>query len=182
MKILVIADFERFSWGSEVQDADLLLSCGDVPEEVILQAAEDTGCERVFAVKGNHDKRAGFPDPIVDVHLSMEEFRDVKIGGFNGCLRYKPRGHFLYEESEVKRLMRAMPAVDIFIAHNSPRGIHDRNDGVHEGFKAFNKYIEDHIPSLLIHGHQHVSTESRLGDTRVIGVYGHQLLDWDPDD
>ena len=178
MEILVLADFERFSWDGEVQDADLLLSCGDVPEQVILKAAEDTGCQNVFAVKGNHDRSADFSDPITDVHMSVEDFGGVKIGGFNGCMRYKPRGHFLYEELEVEQLMRALPAVDIFLAHNSPRGIHDREDGVHEGFAAFNNYIEQHEPSLFIHGHQHISTETQVGDTRVIAVYGHQFLEW----
>lgn len=181
MEILVLADFERFSWDGDVQDADLLLSCGDVPEDVILQAVEDTGCEQVFAVKGNHDKSGDFADPIVDLHMSVEEFRGVKFGGFNGCWKYKPRGHFLYEESEVQQLVRALPSVDIFLAHNSPRGIHDREDGVHQGFQAFNVYIEKHKPSLFIHGHQHISTETKAGPTRVVAVYGHQLLDWEPE-
>jgi hypothetical protein len=32
-------------------------------------------------------------------------------------------------------------------------------------------------PRILIHGHQHVNWESELGDTRVIGVYGHRTIE-----
>ena len=42
----------------------MLLSCGDVSDRVILEAAEANACKIVFAVKGNHDANA----PILDLH------------------------------------------------------------------------------------------------------------------
>lgn len=180
MRILILADQDAMRDRGQTGPADLVLSCGDVPDPAILEAAEASGCEQVFAVKGNHDAGGGFPDPIVDVHMSVREFRGVKVGGFNGCWKYKPRGHFLYEEAEVEQLMRVMPAVDVFVAHNSPRGVHDREDGVHLGFSAFNDYIEEHRPALFVHGHQHTSAETQVADTRVIGVVGRRLLEWEP--
>jgi hypothetical protein len=30
---------------------------------------------------------------------------------------------------------------------------------------------------LLIHGHQHADRETQVGATRVVGVYGHRLID-----
>jgi hypothetical protein len=64
--------------------------------------------------------------------------------------------------------------VDIFFSHNSPRGIHDQEDEVHYGFDGLKTYVLQRKPRILIHGHQHVNEESKLGDTRIIGVYGRQ--------
>ena len=65
--------------------------------------------------------------------------------------------------------MASFPPVDVFVAHNSPRH-------VHFGFEAFVRYIERVQPRWFIQGHQHVGRESRIGDTRVIGVYGQKWL------
>ena len=74
-------------------------------------------------------------------------------------------------------LLEGFPAVDVFIAHNSPRGVHETDPDVHQGFQALRDYLVTHSPKLLVHGHQHVNRETRIGDTRVIGVYGHALID-----
>ena len=67
----------------------------------------------------------------------MDWFRGPLGGGFQDSWRYKPRGHYLYEQSEVEYLLTSFPPVDVFVAHNSPRYIHDRDDNVHFGFEAF---------------------------------------------
>ena len=38
------------------------------------------------------------------------------------------------------------------------------------------RYIERARPRLFIHGHQHIDRETKLADTRVIGVYGQRRL------
>ena len=63
------------------------------------------------------------------------------------------------------------------VSHNSPRGIHDRNDDVHYGFDALNSYIARANPRFIIHGHQHVNRETETGATRVIGVFGFRIID-----
>ena len=73
--------------------------------------------------------------------------------------------------------MSAFPPVDILISHNSPRGIHDRNDGIHEGFDGLTNYILEHKPKFLFHGHQHYEQESLMEGTRVICVYGSKLME-----
>jgi Icc-related predicted phosphoesterase len=177
MRLLVLADIDDLHWRGGSGAADALLSCGDVADQVILAAAEAYGCHRIFAVKGNHDRATPFPSPIADVHLTVEQLGSLSIAGFNGCWRYKPRGHFLYDQDEVARHLEHMPPVDIFLAHNSPRGIHDREDDVHLGFEAFNDYIARTQPPLFIHGHQHTNAETRVGSTRVIGVHGHRVIE-----
>ena len=177
MKILAIADIDDLYCTNGPGRADILLSCGDVCDQVILDAAEACGAGKVFAIKGNHDRDVPFADPIIALHLNVVEHDGLTFGGLNGCWKYKSHGPFLYEQSEVDQMLETLSAVDVLICHNSPRGIHDRDDKVHFGFDALNTYIERCQPKMLIHGHQHVNTETQVGGTRVIGVYGNRLID-----
>ncbi len=177
MKLLVIADSDDFTWQGEARDADAIISCGDVVDQLILSAEATCKCRAVFAVKGNHDSAGPFPAPIIDLHLRIQEFNGVRFGGLNGSWKYKSRGHFLYEQSEVTAFLRSYPAVDVFVSHNSPRSLHDRDDDVHLGFDGLLEYIHRHRPRLLIHGHQHVNRETVVGSTRVIGVHGYRMIE-----
>jgi len=100
MRILAITDIDDLRWQFGAGHADLLLSLGDVSDPLILEAAEAYSCEQIFAVKGNHDLKVPFPSPIVDLHLRVEEYGGLLFGGFNGSWRYKPKGHFLYDQWE----------------------------------------------------------------------------------
>ena len=180
MKVLVLADIDDLRWKGGAGAADAVLSCGDVADSVILGAAEAWGCAHIFAVKGNHDGAAPFPAPIVDVHLRVRALGGLTLGGFHGAWKYKPRGHFLYEQDDVARLLAGMPPVDVFLAHNSPRGIHDKDDLVHVGFDAFHDYIRRARPRLLLHGHHHRAVESLVEGTRILGVHGHTVVELGP--
>ncbi len=173
---IILADYEDIEWDGGTGQADVLISCGDVPDAVILEAAEAHGCRRILAVKGNHDLPTPFPPPIEDIHLNVVEIDGVRFGGLQGAWRYKPRGHFLYSQEEASRFLAAFPHVDVLVCHNSPAGVHDRNDGVHYGFKGITTYIEMEKPMLVVHGHQHVNAETVIGQTTVVGVHGHRLL------
>ncbi|MBN1489906.1 MAG: metallophosphoesterase family protein [Phycisphaerae bacterium] len=176
MRILILADIDDFHWKHGPGQADMVLSCGDVADAVILEAAEAHGCQAIFAVKGNHDSNAAFPAPIADLHLQTRQHGGLMLGGLNGSWRYKPRGHFLYDQSEVEAFLNAFPPVDLFLSHNSPRGVHDKKDEVHYGFDGLTSYIARAKPRMVIHGHQHVDTETEVHDTRVVGVYGHRMI------
>ena len=156
MKLLLLSDIDDLHWKHGLGQADVLLSCGDVSDQVILEAAESHGCSAIFAVKGNHDTHAPFPEPIVDLHLHNLKHAGHTLGGLNGSWKYKPRGHFLYDQQEVGLFLDSFPPVDVFLTHNSPRGIHDREDGVHCGFDGLRSYILRAGPGIVIHGHQHV--------------------------
>jgi len=105
MRILALADIDATRWKWETGAADVVVSCGDVPPELMLEAAEAYNCGRILAVKGNHDSAAPFPERITDLHLRRAN------------------------------------------------------------------------PKILIHGHQHVSKETEVEGTRVIGVCGHRIVD-----
>lgn len=176
MNLLLLADDESCERGIGDEPADVVVACGDIPDAMITRVAAKAGASHVLAVKGNHDSSGSFVSSIVDLHLREYALNGIRFGGFAGAWRYKPRGNYLFDQEEVTRLMAEFPPVDVFIAHNSPRAIHDRDDDVHLGFDAFVHYIERAKPRLFIHGHQHVNRETRLKDTTVIGVYGFRRL------
>jgi len=179
MKALIIADDEYFIKRLPPDcQADVLISLGDMTDAVILAAAEKCQCREILAVKGNHDSSGPFPAPIHDLHLNIFTFGGLTFGGFCGSWKYKPKGHHLFEQHEVEALMADFPPVDVFIAHNSPRGIHDRDDEVHIGFVAFTNYLTSAKPKYFIHGHMHHEVETTVGSTCVIGTFGHRFLEF----
>lgn len=176
MTLLVIADDETLLSSLPDVPCDTLVSCGDLSDETILRAAARCRCRNILAVKGNHDSSAQFPSPIVDLHLREHTVGGITFGGFCGAWKYKPKGNFLFDQAEVETKLSAFPRVDIFVAHNSPRMIHDREDDVHLGFSAFNTYIDRIHPRWFFHGHQHNNAQSTCGVTRIVGTYGHKFI------
>ena len=176
MNLLIIADDEYVA--REIPDcpADILISLGDLADNTILDISEKCGCHLILAVKGNHDSSGAFRAPIRDAHLTTFTFHGKTFGGFCGSWKYKLRGNYLFEQSEVEKHLSTFPRVDVFLAHNSPRQIHDREDEVHVGFLAFNNYIARTRPKFFLHGHQHENRETLAGTTRVIGTFGHRFL------
>jgi Icc-related predicted phosphoesterase len=154
-----------------------MLALGDVSDSLILEAAEAYGAPPVFGVRGNHDVVTAFPEGITDLHLRTVEFGGLKFGGFNGSWKYKPRGHYLYQQDEATALLKDFPRVDVFVSHNSPRHIHDKEDETHFGFEALAAYVAEKRPRLFFHGHQHINQETMVGVTQVIGVYGHRIFE-----
>ena len=178
MPALIIADTEFPLADVPTTSFDVLLSCGDLPDGFILRVAAHCSCKGIFAVRGNHDTAAPFPAPILDLHLRARQFGGMSFAGFAGCVRYKPRGHYLYEQEEVESSLASFPAVDVFVTHNSPLGIHDDpHDEAHEGFRAFGGYVERCRPRFLLHGHQHTNRQTLAGRSWVVGVYGWRSLD-----
>jgi predicted phosphodiesterase len=178
MRILILADNDAFTWTGPSQPVDLVVSCGDVYDPLILTAAKACSAAQILAVKGNHDLPSVFPVPITDLHLQVVTLPNgMRVGGFNGSWKYKPRGNYLYSQDEAAALIGQLPPVDILISHNSPAGVHERDTDVHQGFVALTDYIGRHSPRLLIHGHQHVSRETVVGGTRIVGVYGSMVVE-----
>jgi Icc-related predicted phosphoesterase len=173
---MIIADDDSVAALVPDVRVDLLVACGDLADVSIARAASRCKPRSIFAVKGNHDSNAPFPSPIGDLHLQTRTFEGLTFGGFAGSWKYKPRGHHLFEQSEVEAALMDFPRADILVTHNSPRLVHERDDDVHIGFTALNSYIAKQQPRYLLHGHQHVNQETLVGSTRVIGTYGFRQL------
>ena len=71
MTILIIADDEGVLDTVPEKKCDVLVSCGDLPDEVILKVAQRVRCSRILAVKGNHDSSGAFDERITDLHLQL---------------------------------------------------------------------------------------------------------------
>ena len=73
-------------------------------------------------------------------------------------------------------------SVDIILTHAPPRGIHDRDDPCHRGFKSFLWLMRKFRPRWLVHGHIHLYDladvrVSEYGETTVINAFGHWILE-----
>lgn len=176
MNVLVIADDELVKGQVPESPADILIACGDLSDDAILEVARQCACRTILAVKGNHDSGGKFPEPIVDLHLRTVEIGGVSFGGFGGSWKYKARGHHLFEQDEVEVALASFPRVDVFVSHNSPRLVHDREDGIHIGFVALSNYIARNRPRYLLHGHQHINEETAIEATQVVGTYGFRRM------
>jgi uncharacterized protein len=177
IRAIVIADDDGLVGQCPAESADLLISLGDLWDKTIEKACRRHEWKKVYGIKGNHDSNAPFPSFVTPLHCSTDTFCGLSFGGFDGSWKYKPRGHFLFEQDEVRNMLRNFPRVDVFVAHNSPAGVHERDLDVHQGFNAFMEYLLKHQPKFFIHGHQHVNRVTMIGDTQVIGVFGENLIE-----
>ncbi|MEA3505884.1 MAG: hypothetical protein U9R36_00075, partial [Elusimicrobiota bacterium] len=130
----------------------------------------------IIGIHGNKDN-PGFPEYVTDVHLKPQKFGGVVFGGCQGAWPYKPIGHFLYSEEEIKEILAFLPRVDVFLTHNPPKGETEIDDMVHNGFKSFNDYIKKHSPAYHLHGHVHKNKEFKIENTKVISVFGMKELE-----
>ena len=177
MRALAIADDDSLIGHLDPGPIDLLLCLGDLWDASLEKAYWKYAPKKAFGVKGNHDSDAAFPHFITPLHYTIERHAGLIFGGFNGSWRYKPRGHHMFDQEDVSRMLRSFPRVDGFIAHNSPAGIHERDDHIHQGFGGFLNYIETARPRYFLHGHQHLRETTVIGDTRIIGVFGEEVIE-----
>ena len=181
LKVVLISDDILQVGSLDIQEADLLISLGDLMDQTIFRAIEVYQPLHVLAVRGNHDEAQPFPAPIQDLHLQVTEINGLLFGGFQGCWKYKEGGCYLYTQQQASKLLDRFPPVDVFLAHNSPWDVHERDKDIHQGFEAFRNYIERVQPRYFFHGHQHVNETTVMGKTQVVGVYGETELDLDID-
>jgi len=179
MKTILISDDDLLVGKLEIEDCDLLICLGDLWDQTLARAATLYKPKHALGLRGNHDRPGPFPPPFQDLHLNVVELEGISFGGFCGSWKYKPVGHHLYEQEEVSMMLEGFPSVDVFVAHNSPRGVHEQDDDVHQGFVAFGDYIERVQPRYFLHGHQHVDRVTTIGTTKVVGVYGEMVLKLD---
>jgi Icc-related predicted phosphoesterase len=120
----------------------------------------------------------------------------VLIAGLGGCRRYnKGENQFTDAQMFVQVLWMAPRLIwnrirhgrylDILLTHAPPRGMNDRPDPTHMGFKAFVWFMNHFRPTFLLHGHVHLydinaSRTIRYRQTSIINVYDHYVLDFTP--
>jgi hypothetical protein len=200
LKILSLSDKQLdFIYNAQVKerfgDVDLILGCGDLTY-YYLEFVVSMLDVPLYFVRGNHSNQVEYtmvgpkikPEGGTNLHRRVINHQGLIMAGVEGSLRYR-EGPFQYSQTEMwLHVVRLLPrlltnrvsrgrALDIFVSHAPPWGIHDQPDLPHQGIKAFRWLIETCKPSYHFHGHIHVyrqdvQTVTRHGSTMVINTYG----------
>lgn len=174
--VVIADDDDRVGFLEPEHDVDFLICLGDLYDVSIKKAIDVYAPEYVLAVHGNHDFDKPFPQPCITLHNQIIELMGIRFGGFSGSLKYKTRGFHMFDQVDVEQAMSEFNEVDIFIAHNSPYGYHERDQDKHKGFTGFLNYIDRTQPRYFLHGHQHNNKCSLRNTTLIQGVYGERLI------
>lgn len=174
---------------------DLILSCGDLPSAYLTFLVTVFNVP-LFYVRGNHDRSYELKPPqgCVDIHGKVGVHKGVRILGMQGSHWYNG-GPLQYTQRQMTlTALKARPAIwwnkgiDIVISHSPPKGIHDRKDPCHRGFRCFENLIHRYAPDFFLHGHIHACFKNRddretdVESTRVINTYGYYIFDYKRDD
>lgn len=187
--------------GGHFQDVELILGCGDMPYTYLEYIVTMLNVP-LYYVPGNHDPQDDVLDKRsraeggLNLDLKTDLHKKLLVGGFGGCIRYRPDGVNQYTQSQAYlRAYQMLPqllinrikygrALDILISHSPPYGIHDDiNDPAHHGLEALNWLIRIAKPRYHIHGHTHFyrnnleTQETMVGSTKVINVYPYKILE-----
>jgi Icc-related predicted phosphoesterase len=198
---------ERFA------DTDLILCAGDLPLDYLDFIVSSLN-KPLFFVFGNHhieDMKYLEGDPNsftlegidtqrqfwTSIHIGSKIVREegLIIAGLGGSMRYN-RGPNQFSDFQMYlEIIKLIPRLvchklfygrflDILLTHAPPRGIHDRSDKCHWGFRAFLWFMKTFRPKYLIHGHIHLYDLSdvrttRWEETTVVNAYGHCIINTD---
>jgi len=170
---------------------DLVIGCGDLPADYLDALSTIYAAPLVF-VRGNHDPpgRQGDYLPAAEIDGRVVRERGLLIAGLEGSIRYSDGAH-QYTERQMLAKVRALRLrlrlrhPDILITHGPPAGVNEGTDAPHRGLKAIRRAVEWMRPRLLLHGHVHpygreIIREGQIGETRVINVVGHRLIELAP--
>jgi len=167
---------------------DLLIGCGDLPADYLDTLATLYGAPLVF-VRGNHDppgRQGNYPED-AEIHGRLVTEKGLVVAGLEGSIRYSDGPH-QYTERQMMAKVVALRVrlgrrhLDVLITHGPPAGVNEGTDAPHRGLRAVRRAVEWMHPRLLLHGHVHpygrdIAREAQLGETRVINVVGHRIVD-----
>ena len=170
---------------------DLVIGCGDLPADYLDALATLYAAPLVF-VRGNHDppgRQGDYPQE-AEIDGRVVKERGLLIAGLEGSIRYSDGAHQYTERQMMAkawalRLRLRLRHPDILITHGPPAGVNEGTDAPHRGLNAVRRAVEWMRPRLLLHGHVHpygreIIREGQLGETRVINVVGHRLIELAP--
>ena len=191
-KILCVSDIDILSnmniesMKNKFKDVDFIISAGDVSNRYIDFLVSTLDKDLIY-VNGNHIYHTDHPITFAkNIDGKFLKFKGLRILGLDGCKVYSFKEHQYTEFSMTckifKNIFHLLRGVDVVVTHASPKGIHDKKERVHEGFKIYNKVIKWFKPKLWIHGHVHLHNylelqETRVEQTKIVNVFGYKVLE-----
>jgi len=183
MKILALADKSpglRLDYFIAENHIDLVITLGDLIREDLL-TLENVAIPKI-GVYGNHDSGNYMPEfGILNLHMATWDFRGLKFGGFEGCVRYKENPDaIMYSQSQASAMFANFPPVDVFLAHCPPRGINDEEEIAHQGWDGLRAYLERTPPRVLFHGHTYPTAENLVREfngCRIEYVFKYKVVE-----
>jgi len=197
---------ERFA------DVDLILSAGDLPLDYLDFIVSCLNKPLLFVFGNHHIEDLKHYKRIADLQLIQEE-RDylgcgavhlgskVKIegkfifAGLGGSMRYNNGANQFTDFEMFFEIAKIIPRLlwnrlfhgrflDILLTHAPPKGIHDKNDKCHWGFKTYLWFMKVFKPKYLVHGHIHLYDLcdvrcTKWKDTMVVNAYSHFIINLD---
>ena len=195
MKLLLVADKESpYYWDyfqpGRLDDIDLILSAGDL-NSLYLSFLVTMGRARVLYVHGNHDQKYDErpPEGCDCIEDKLVTVNGLRILGLGGCPIYSGGPH-QYTEREMRKRIRKLRfriwragGVDIVLTHSPASGYGSDEDYAHRGFECLVDLIDKYKPRYLIHGHVHMSYNTKnprvlhRGETTIINAYERYILE-----
>jgi len=196
------------------KEAKLVLGAGDLPLEyysfivsslnvplLFIYGNHNLNHLEAYKRRGEISLKAiddGDPESAVGALFLEDRVRregKLLVAGLGGSMRYNNGGNQFTEWQMMLRVLKLTPRlwwnklvhgrfVDILLTHAPPRGIHDRDDKCHWGFKAFLTFMKWFEPRYLVHGHIHLyelneTRRTRYLKTEVVNCYDHLVLEID---
>lgn len=181
MKVLHYSDQGDENISTLFQSADTLFCTGDLTIFDLYPLENEITTKPCFGVYGNHCT-PGYLEKlgIQNMHLRIAQLKEMSIGGYQGCLRYKDRGGPQFTEAEASRDLLTFPRVDILLLHAAPFGLLDTpEDVVHTGSHAVRDYVERTQPSYIFCGHDSPSLELVHNGIHIYRTHKTRLIDID---
>jgi Icc-related predicted phosphoesterase len=190
-------------------EIDLILSAGDLPLDYLDFIISSLNKPLLFVFGNHHIKELKYfyrtqEDILINpneqnkywgaVHADSKILKEenLLIMGLGGCIKYNKGKNQFSDQQMYFKIVKLLPKlffnkifrgryVDILLTHAPPKGIHDKTDRCHQGFKAFLWFIKKFKPKFLIHGHIHLYDYSdvritQFENTTVINAYSHYVL------
>jgi hypothetical protein len=194
--------------------AQLILACGDLPFDYLGSLMNALDVPLVFVpgnhdpdVSGYRSSRGGltlkaglparppWPDGAINADGRIVDVAGLRLAGLGGCRRYNAGPNQYTDQQQARRAWALRSRawwrrrgdgreVDVLLTHAPPRGVGDRDDPPHRGFRALPGLVAALRPTALLHGHVHPygapGRPGRLGRTAVRNVTGWHLLEIEP--
>ncbi len=193
MRILAVADVESkfyydFYSPGKLKDFDLIIGCGDLPEEYLEFLVTMADCPLIY-IHGNHDNFRKIPEGCICIDDDYFVYKGIRFIGLGGSFKYRD-GKYMYTETQMKRrIFRLMPKIfrhkgfDVLVTHAPARHINDFDTLPHRGFECFNKLLKKYRPKYFLHGHIHrnyasyIPQKTEREGTTIINAYEYCVIE-----